>query len=95
MGLPGLNEILATKRIKLKPGEFAMFLNRKQDKVKIVWSGEYMLMVGKAKGRISLDDLRAIPAFFRSNFLSSQIAKQIESHLGVTAYVTEDGLQAS
>lgn len=101
-GIPGLTELLKSKRVSQKAiqsSDMTMFVNSKRTIVKIFWGGNYLLTFskGKGEGKITADEIRAIPDFFKGGMTSNKLDTQIRGFLDHDShiYIDEDGVKST
>lgn len=87
LGINGLTEVLRKGGIKAQAAnsdDFFMFMNRRKTQSKIMWVGEYLLQIRKDEGKITLDDILAVPKFFKKPLIGGPVMRQVQNHLGKT-----------
>lgn len=99
-GIDGMRELLKKKRIAMsamKNADFVLFLNRKRNQCKMISftdRGAYLTTFKTTKGKMSLQDLKAIPNLYReSSFINGTMKGQIKEFLGTGITVYTEGAE--
>jgi hypothetical protein len=81
LGIPGLNEIAKKKKSGPMASGFLMFMNKKKTMAKIIWAVQYMLTLRKEHGKITMDDLRKVPSYFKGEMMTNSVDAQVIKYI--------------
>ena len=82
LGITGLTELLGKRNTKAhKPDDMFMFINKKKTHVKVVWSEQYCLQFRKQE-KITVEELKAIPSYFKRQFMDYKAERRAAEILG-------------
>lgn len=97
-GIDGLRLELKKKRVAwsaMKAHDYVLFLNRRRNQCKMISfteRGSWLTTFRAEKGRISLEDLKALPMLYReTGFINQTMEKQIKTFLGEGVRVYTEG----
>ncbi len=85
LGIDGLSKVMKSAGVKpATADDMMMFMNRRKTYVKILWDGRFVLQLRKPneEGRLTLEEIRTIPGFFKGSFMNSTIEQRIVKTLG-------------
>jgi hypothetical protein len=75
----GLGLILKEDKVKLGTGDFAIFINRRQDKIKCLTDNNVLCYYRSPHGRLTMQSIQFIPEAFNGN--TFEMTKAIEKTL--------------